>query len=326
MREALCYRCAAAIARAVLVIGLAASSSAPLAAPRTKVAVTDIKAVQGVSAGTATILSDIVVSEVARAGHDVVSQSDINAMIGFERQRKMLGCSDDSSCLAEIGGALGVDYMLAGQVGQIGTRFRISLLLVDSKKARVAARAAQFCDQNEDALAKAAEATVRELLRSMAAPAATAQAAPPASKLEQSDAKPPQVKPSLEAKPPREEPAAVAVAATSGTGRRSLRLPAYVTMGSGGALFLVGALTGVAAKSRYSNLESQRGDIGYYDTYQAKKGGIRSLAIAADVLMLGGVATAGVGGWMFWRAGRTPLAVVPSAGDGSIGLVASGAF
>ena len=170
MREALRFRRAAVAVRAVVAIALAASSAAAFAAPRTKIAVTDIKGVQGVSPGTATILSDIVVSEVARAGHDVVSQSDINAMIGFERQRKMLGCADDSSCLAEIGGALGVDYMLAGQVGQIGTRFRISLLLVDSKRARVAARAAQFCDQNEDALARAAESTVRDLLAAVAAP------------------------------------------------------------------------------------------------------------------------------------------------------------
>jgi hypothetical protein len=74
-------------------------------AAKVKVAVTEVKSVQGVAVGTATILSDIVVSEVARHGYDVISQSDISAMIGFEKQKKMLGC-DETSCLAEIGGAL----------------------------------------------------------------------------------------------------------------------------------------------------------------------------------------------------------------------------
>lgn len=43
-------------------------------------------------------------------------------------------------------------------------------------------------------------------------------------------------------------------------------------------------------------------------------------------MMVSGVATAGVGGWMFWRSRRGPVAVIPIAGDGSVGLVASGAF
>lgn len=40
-----------------------------------------------------------------------VAQKDIGQVLGLERQRQLLGCSDDknSSCLAELAGALGVD-------------------------------------------------------------------------------------------------------------------------------------------------------------------------------------------------------------------------
>ncbi len=317
------------------------------AAPRVKIAVTDIRSVQGVAPGTATILSDIVVSEVARAGYDVVSQADITAMIGFEKQKKVLGCSEDSSCLAEIGGALGVDFMLTGQVGQIGTRNRVSLLVVDTKKARVVARSAQFSDQDEDALVRAAELAVKEILAGIRAAQAVAQAPaatqppplkaapppPPAAK-----ATPPptaaatipgapaaKTAPSLAAAPPPQKPAAsqVSTAASSGwTPRRT----AYVTIGGGGALLLTGAVLGLSARSKYNALDAKQGQFGYYDAYQAEKGAIRTRARAADALMVTGAAVTGVGGWLWWRSRPSRVAVVPSAADGSVGLVASGSF
>jgi hypothetical protein len=39
-------------------------------------------------------------------------------MLAFEKQRQMLGCAD-SGCIAEIGGALGVDYVISGKVSRI---------------------------------------------------------------------------------------------------------------------------------------------------------------------------------------------------------------
>ncbi|HEX9306471.1 MAG TPA: hypothetical protein VF894_03195 [Anaeromyxobacter sp.] len=315
------------------------------AAPRVKIAVTDIRSVQGVAPGTATILSDIVVSEVARAGYDVVSQADITAMIGFEKQKKVLGCSEDSSCLAEIGGALGVDFMLTGQVGQIGTRNRVSLLVVDTKKARVVARSAQFSDQDEDALVRAAELAVKEILAGIRAAQAVAQApaaTPPPAKVAPLAATPPPGKgtppaaaaatgpgakptPSLAAVPPPQYPAAAQVS-TSASPRWSARRTAYVTMGGGGVLLLTGAVLGLSARSKYNALDAKQGQFGYYDSYQAEKGAIRTRARAADALMVTGAAVTGVGGWLWWRSGRTRVSVVPSAADGSVGLVASGSF
>jgi hypothetical protein len=39
-------------------------------------------------------------------------------MLAFEKQRQMLGCAD-SGCIAEIGGALGVDYLVSGKVTRL---------------------------------------------------------------------------------------------------------------------------------------------------------------------------------------------------------------
>jgi hypothetical protein len=135
-----------------------------LAAQRQKVAVLDVRAVQGVQPGTAQILTAIIAGDTASAGYDVLSQADIGALIGFERQKKMLGCGDDSSCLAEIGGALGAEYVISTQVGQIGSRFHLSLQLLDARKGTVVARVSTFSETTEDALAATAEKAVAQAL------------------------------------------------------------------------------------------------------------------------------------------------------------------
>jgi TolB-like protein len=322
--------------RALLVAAMAALPLAASAAPRTKIAVTEIKAVQGVSPGTATILSDIVVSEVARAGHDVISQSDIKAMVGFEQQKKMLGCTDDSSCLAEIGGALGVDYMLTGQVGQIGTRFRISLLVVDTKKARVAGRSAQFCDQNEDALARAAESTVRELLASIttgtapkiAETKAPADAPPPAKVVAaKADATPPaQIaaakKPDLAARPAMPAPASPA---ERGSAFRPSRRAAWLTLAGGAVLMAGGAAFGLQAQAKKKGLEDAWANPDYAAVYDTRSKEIKAATLRSNLCWGAGLATTGVATWMFFRS-RSQLAIAPAAGDGQLGLVASGTF
>ena len=285
-----------------------ASSAAPA---RVKVAVMDVKNVQGVPEGTATILTDIVVSEVAKSRVDVVSKGDIAAMIGFEKEKQILGCSDDSKCLAEIGGALGVDYMLTGQVGLIGSRYRISLLLVDSKKAKVAARSARFCDRNEDALAQAAQETVTELLagipRPEAAPAAVAAAAP-------KQAAPP----AAVAAPPVSQ--AVVKKGPNRTG-------AWIAFGVSGACVLGGVLLGLSAKSQYDDLAALQGDPNYPTIWLNESKNIERTAKAADGLYLLGVIGAGVGTWLWLSAGSSDgVAVAPVATGEQLGLVASGRF
>jgi TolB-like protein len=130
-------------------------------AGRERVVVMDIKSIQGVSEGTATILTDILVAEVSGLGvFEVVGSREISALVGLERQRQLLGCND-SGCLAEIGGALGAEYLLSGQVGKIGSRYHLSLTLSSTSQARAVARESRFCDPNDDALVAVAQEAVR---------------------------------------------------------------------------------------------------------------------------------------------------------------------
>ncbi len=168
-------RACAALAIATLLLSGAAEASPK---PK-KLAVMDIANLQGVPADSAKILTNIVVAEIARAGgYSVISTAEISAMIGFEKQKQLLGCTDNSSCLAEIGGALGVDYFVNGQVGKIGSRYHLNLALTDVVKATVAARETRYAEfGNEDALVVATEDAVRAILAGLHAaknPAAVA--------------------------------------------------------------------------------------------------------------------------------------------------------
>ena len=67
----------------------------------------------------------------------VTSSKDLAAIVGLERQKAMLGCTDTSStCVAELAGALGVDGLVTGQIARVGQSFQLSVkvLAVDGSK------------------------------------------------------------------------------------------------------------------------------------------------------------------------------------------------
>jgi TolB-like protein len=65
-------------------------------------------------------------------GASVISRDDVYAMLEVEKEKTTLGCADDEECLAEIGGALGVEYLVVGQVGQLAGSYVVSLRLIQS--------------------------------------------------------------------------------------------------------------------------------------------------------------------------------------------------
>ncbi len=115
---------------------------APGEAPK-KVAILDLS-VSGMEEEVGRKRNDAVIGVMAaaigRLGHTVISTSDIRAMLGFERQKALLGCESDTSCIAEIGGALGVDLIVSGTLGELGGTFNLSLTLLASDQAKVEAR------------------------------------------------------------------------------------------------------------------------------------------------------------------------------------------
>ncbi len=330
--------------RAVLLAVVSALAAVPLAPSaaggRQRIAVLDIRAVQGVSPGSATILTAIVVDDAARGGYDVISQADVSAMIGFEKQKQMLGCGEDSSCLAEIGGALGVDFVLSGQVGQIGSRFHLSFQLLDSRKGKVVARTAKFSDRNEDDLANAAQQCVAELLtaaRNISAPRVAAPVAPPEVKPEPPPPPPPPAKvpaatnAPLVAAAPRPDLAARPFAAPPvepirSASVRPFRTAAWITLGAGVALIGGGVVSGLKAKSERDALANAWAEPGYPGIYDSKSKAAKSAALVANVCYLAGGAATGVSGWLFWRSRAPAFSIAPAVEDGRFALVAGGSF
>lgn len=270
------------------------SATSPAAKPargavRTKLAVMEIKAVQGVSAGTVEILGNVIAADMARQGFDVIARSDIQAMLGFQKERQLLGCTDDAGCIAEIGGSLGVDFVVTGQIGQIGSQFNISLLAVETRKARVASRLSSFCDANEDALVKAARAAVGTLA------AAIRGGAPPA---------------------PVAEPVPLTRSRTT----------AWLAWGASAALLAGGATVGIIAKGKYDDLEAQRDAPDYREIYEAEKDDIRALNLTADALYVGGAVMAGLGAWIWFRVEDPPVTLAPVLNAEGAGLRVAGRF
>lgn len=135
----------APIAAVVLLLGSLASAQADpgaagAATPAIKIAVPDMAA-NGVDPQEARTLTELIVVEANQVeGLEVIGMSDIRELLGLEREKQLLGC-DDVSCIAEIGGALGVQYILASQVGKVGDSHVLTLRLIDTAQARLAASA-----------------------------------------------------------------------------------------------------------------------------------------------------------------------------------------
>jgi hypothetical protein len=70
--------------------------------------------------------------ELSSRGVRVITPREIAAMLGVERQRELLGCNDAnaSSCIAELGNALGADGLLLGDLGRIGKRYQLNIRIV----------------------------------------------------------------------------------------------------------------------------------------------------------------------------------------------------
>jgi hypothetical protein len=68
----------------------------------------------------------------------VLTQSDVAALLGAERTRQMMGCSD-SGCFAELGGALGADRVVHGSIGRVGGSLVVNLSALDPRRAVTAA-------------------------------------------------------------------------------------------------------------------------------------------------------------------------------------------
>jgi hypothetical protein len=101
------------------------------------------------------------------AGIPVSTSSEIEAVIGLERTKQMLGCTDDSSsCFTEVAAAIGTEAIAVGSVGRFGTAYQVDvkiLRVVDGRS--VAAASARTASEREliDALSEMAKSMAMTL-------------------------------------------------------------------------------------------------------------------------------------------------------------------
>jgi hypothetical protein len=72
---------------------------------------------------------------------EVVAGEDLRRIADLEADRQALGCEADTSCLAELAGALDAEYVVYGQVGGLGSSLLVTLNLFDVRRGRAAGRA-----------------------------------------------------------------------------------------------------------------------------------------------------------------------------------------
>ncbi len=70
----------------------------------------------------------------------VISSKDIVTMLGLERQKSLLGCTDNAACMTEFANALGTDLVMVASVGKVGDSYLVSAKIIDGQKSKVLGR------------------------------------------------------------------------------------------------------------------------------------------------------------------------------------------
>jgi len=149
----------------VLLAALAAIGTDALAAERERLAVLQIDAQQGsVEPEQQALLGELLVSEVRKLDRfDVLSQADIESMLGSKKGSEFLACAD-AACLAQLAGPLNVSLVVSASVARFGEVFILNVKLVDLARAAVAASVSKKVPAEEKrALLDALPAGVAEL-------------------------------------------------------------------------------------------------------------------------------------------------------------------
>lgn len=138
---------------ATLIASLAATSPAEV-----RVAVPGLAGV-GVDERLAGFFSEHLASQLSLQGARVITSKEIGTLLGFERQRQLLVCAEDSNqCIAELANALGVDGILMGDVARLGATYQLNLKILAATDGRPLAKYAAQVESDEQMLTELSKA------------------------------------------------------------------------------------------------------------------------------------------------------------------------
>ena len=133
------------------------------------VAVMEFTSKGGVTQDQMDALSDMLANEIEGLGDfRVIGKSDISSMLSLEEQKQRLSACDDQACLAEIGGALGVRWVVVGNVSLFGDTYLLNMKLIDVEKVQVAGRVSKSIKGGESKLIAELPSGARELFKAVA--------------------------------------------------------------------------------------------------------------------------------------------------------------
>jgi hypothetical protein len=321
---------AAAVALSLLATPAPAfAAGASARSKRVKVAFMEIRAL-GMAANLVELLFEVALTEIGAMDRiEAIGRSDIESILGFEKQKKVLGCSDEASCLAEIGGALGVEYIIVGSLGRVGALYRLDMKLVETARGRVRSRTGESVEGQEEKLVVAVQKAIRRLLDPVVAEMTVA---PPVAAVAPAGAASSSAKPSTSSGLTVASPAAALVPVTprssdsSESSPISTRTWAYTAGGAGAIAVLGGVVFGLGAKSAFDD-EKAAAAIGDAAAFKASRDKAKSNALLADVFYGVGAAGLGVGAWLYFSSpsSATPVAVsIAPAPSGGLFVVSGG--
>jgi hypothetical protein len=253
-----------------------------LAQAPAKIAVLDLER-SGVDAQVAETLSLLIPTQVrAAAPHaQVVSAAEVQSMLGFERQKQLAGCSDNTACMAEIGLAMGATEIVTGKLGKVGQTFILELRRLDTRQGRSVGSATRVVKGAVEKLVDEVPGAVTELFGKSSAepptPAAPVEAVTPS--------------------PPREHPGW-----------------ALWTLG-GGAVLVAGGAAGAIWAGTVAQQVSNQQSGGSLTVTRADARTAQTVYAASWTVGLVGLAAVGAGVWgYYWVPGSAHVALAPTPG------------
>ena len=125
---------------AALLCSIAASAEKP------RLVVLDLVPGGGAEPQVVAAFTEALTNLISKAGYfDVASSRDVAALLGVERQKELLGCSEGAgTCMAEVSGALGARFIMSGSLVKLGDVWQLTLTTLDSQKSQPIGRATRI--------------------------------------------------------------------------------------------------------------------------------------------------------------------------------------
>lgn len=117
------------------------------------------------SADTQAIEGLLLVGLEAGGRIQVTGRGDIRTLLGFEQEKQLLGC-DSTSCVTDLAGALGVDFVASADVGPVGDVLVLNLKVLDATKGAAVARASRQVGSTSE-LPLAVDSITREVVATL---------------------------------------------------------------------------------------------------------------------------------------------------------------